>query len=164
MEAGQARYRLVSVDGGELVRDTVEAFQRTASTKGYQVELTLPAANCRIRADRDALGRALWNLLDNAVKYSPENRTVWVEMAVRGDQLAVLVKDEGMGIPAVEQKSIFQKFFRGDNSRETGIKGTGLGLTMVKHIVAAHGGEIRLESVQGKGSRFTIVIPLEKRA
>jgi signal transduction histidine kinase len=164
MEAGQARYRLESVDGGELVRDTVEAFQRTVSAKSCQVELTLPAADCRIRADRDALGRALWNLLDNAVKYSPENRTVSVEMTERGDRLAICVKDQGMGIPISEQKSIFNKFVRGENSREAGIKGTGLGLTMVKHIVAAHAGEIRLESAQGKGSRFTIVIPLEKGA
>lgn len=164
MEAGEARYRLEILDGKELVRDTVEAFQRTVSTKGYQVELALPATNCRIRADRDALGRALWNLLDNAVKYSPENRKVWVEMAVQGDRLAIGVRDQGMGIPAAEHKSIFRKFVRGEDSREVGIKGTGLGLTMVKHIVAAHGGEIRLESVQGKGSRFTIVVPLENGA
>jgi signal transduction histidine kinase len=164
MEAGEARYRLESIDGKELVRDIVEAFQRTVSAKGYRVELTLPAGACRIRADRDAFSRALWNLLDNAVKYSPEERRIWVELTVQGDRLALGVKDQGMGIPTAEQKSIFNKFVRGENSREAGIKGTGLGLTMVKHIVAAHGGEIRLESVQGKGSRFTIVVPLEKRA
>jgi two-component system sensor histidine kinase SenX3 len=103
-------------------------------------------------------------LLDNAVKYSPEARTVWVDMAVQGDRLAIGVRDQGMGIPAAEQRSIFQKFVRGENSRQAGIKGAGLGLAMVQHIVAAHGGEIRLESVPGKGSRFTIVIPLEKGA
>ena len=164
MEAGEARYRLENIDGGELVRDTVESFQRTVSAQGYQVELALPAVTCRIRADRDALGRALWNLLDNAVKYSPEARTVWVDMAVQGDRLAIGVRDQGMGIPAAEQRSIFQKFVRGENSRQAGIKGAGLGLAMVQHIVAAHGGEIRLESVPGKGSRFTILIPLEKGA
>ena len=69
-----------------------------------------------------------------------------------------------MGIPAAEQKLIFKKFVRGANSRKAGIKGTGLGLAMVKHIVAAHGGEGRAESVEGEGSRFTILIPLEKGA
>ena len=164
MEAGEARYRLESTDGGELVRDTVAAFRRTVSAKSYQVELSLPSSACRIRADRDAFGRALWNLLDNAVKYSPEARTVCVDMAVQGDRLAIGVRDQGMGISAAEQKSIFQKFVRGENSREAGIKGAGLGLAMVQHIVAAHGGEIRLESAQGKGSCFTILISLEKGA
>jgi signal transduction histidine kinase len=164
IEAGETRYRLESVEAGDLVRDIVAAFQRTVSAKGYRVELALPADLLRIQADRDALGRALWNLLDNAVKYSLDNRTVRVEMEVQGDRLAIGVRDQGMGIPATEQKSIFQKFVRGENSRQAGIKGAGLGLAMVQHIVAAHGGEIRLESVPGKGSRFTIVIPLEKGA
>ncbi len=164
MEAGETRYRLESVEAGDLVRDIVAAFQRTVSAKGYSVELALPAGHLRIRADRDALGRALWNLLDNAVKYSLDNRTVWVEMEVQGDRLAIGVRDQGMGIPAVDQKSIFHKFVRGENSRQAGIKGAGLGLAMVQHIVAAHGGEIRLESAQGKGSCFTILISLEKGA
>jgi len=164
MEAGETRYRLESVEAGDLVRDIVAAFQRTASAKGYRVELALPAGHLRIQADRDALGRALWNLLDNAVKYSLDNQTVWVEMEVQGDRLSIGVRDQGMGIPAAEQKSIFHKFVRGENSRLAGIKGAGLGLAMVKHIVAAHGGEVRLESVEGEGSRFTILIPLEKGA
>jgi len=164
MEAGEIRYRFESVEAGGLVRDMVAAFQRSVAAKGYQVELSLPESACTIRADRDALGRAQWNLLDNAVKYSPESRTVWVEVAVEGDRLAIAVRDRGMGVAPAEQKSIFQKFVRGANSHEAGIKGAGLGLAMVKHIVAAHGGEIRLESAPGQGSRFTILIPLEKKA
>ncbi len=164
MEAGEAHYRFEDADAGDLVRDIVAAFQRTVTAKGYQVELSPLPPGCRIRADRDALGRAIWNLLDNAVKYSPEYRTVWVAAAPRDTRLAISVRDEGMGIPPAEQKSIFQKFVRGANSRQAGIKGTGLGLAMVKHIVAAHGGEVDLESVEGRGSRFTILIPLVKGA
>jgi signal transduction histidine kinase len=186
MEAGEARYRLESTDAGELVRDTVAAFQRTVFAKGYQVVLSLPAsasgapagkpaapggapvgqpaAPHRILADKDALGRAIWNLLNNAVKYSPDERTVWVDVAPAQEKdrarLAIVVKDRGMGIPAAEQRTIFNKFVRGANSREAGIKGTGLGLAMVKHIVAAHGGDIRLESAPGEGSRFTILLPM----
>jgi signal transduction histidine kinase len=186
MEAGEARYRLESTDAGELVRDTVAAFQRTVFAKGYQVVLSLPAsasgapagkpaapggapvgqpaAPHRILADKDALGRAIWNLLNNAVKYSPDERTVWVDVAPAQEKdrarLAIVVKDRGMGIPAAEQRTIFNKFVRGANSREAGIKGTGLGLAMAKHIVAAHGGDIRLESAPGEGSRFTILLPM----
>jgi signal transduction histidine kinase len=162
IEAGRARYRMESTEAGELVRDVVETFERTVSTEGYRVELALPASPCRIRADRDALGRALWNLLDNAVKYSPAHRTVWVEVAPEGDQLSISVKDRGVGIPAAEQKAIFGKFVRGARSREIGVKGTGLGLAIVRHVVAAHGGEVRLESASGEGSRFLLRMPLER--
>lgn len=164
MEAGETRYRLERLDGREVVRDTVTAFQGTVAGKGYEVELSLPASACGIRADRDALGRAVWNLLDNAEKYSPGSRRVRVDVAPRGDQLAIVVSDRGMGIPAAEQHTVFQKFVRGAASREAGIKGTGIGLAMVKHIVAAHGGEIQLESAPGEGSRFTILLPMEAGA
>jgi signal transduction histidine kinase len=131
---------------------------------GYLIELSLPPSSATIRADRDAIGRAIWNLLDNAVKFSPANRTVWVELAPDAGRLAISVQDRGMGIPAAEQKAIFGKFFRGANSGEAGIKGAGIGLAMVKHIVTAHAGEIRVESTPGEGSRFTILIPLESDA
>jgi len=94
------------------------------------------------------------------VKYSPDNRTVRIDVTPQGSRLAIAVIDRGMGIPAAEQRAVFQKFVRGANSRDAGIKGTGIGLAMVKHIVAAHGGEIRLESAPGQGSCFTILLPL----
>ena len=176
MEAGEARYRLESTDAVDLVRDTVSAFQRTVTARGYQVELSLPASSDgepadrlavrhTILADKDALGRAIWNLLDNAVKFSPGERQVWVDVVPLHEQqrarLAIVVKDRGMGIPVMEHRAIFDKFVRGAASREAGIKGTGIGLAMVKHIIAAHGGEIRLESAPGDGSRFTILLPME---
>jgi len=162
MEAGEARYRMERCDAKDLVGDTVAAFERTVSAGGYRVEMSLPDSPCHILADRDALGRAIWNLLDNAVRYSPEHRTVWVDVAPRAGRLAIEVRDRGMGIPRAEQKAIFRKFVRGENSWQAGIKGTGIGLAMVKHIIAAHGGEIRLESAPGEGSRFTILIPMER--
>jgi signal transduction histidine kinase len=162
IEAGRARYRMESTEAADLVRGVVETFERTVSTEGYRVELALPSSRCPIRADREALGRALWNLLDNAVKYSPANRTVRVEVAPEGDRLSISVRDRGVGIPADEQKAIFGKFVRGARAREIHVKGTGLGLAIVRHVVAAHGGEVRLESSPGEGSRFTLLLPLER--
>jgi signal transduction histidine kinase len=162
IEAGRARYRLEGTEATNLVRDVVEAFERTVSSEGYRVELALPASPCGIRADREALGRALWNLLDNAAKYSPANRTIWVDVKPDEDRLSISVRDRGVGIPDDEQKAIFGKFVRGTHSRESGVKGTGLGLAIVQHVVAAHGGEVRLESAPGEGSRFTLRIPLER--
>jgi len=161
MEAGQARYRLERADAADIVRDTVAAFERGVAAQGCRVDTSWPATPCVVRADPDALGRAIWNLLDNAVKYSPACRTVRVDVAAQGSRLAIAVSDRGMGIPASEHQAIFQKFVRGANSRDAGIKGTGIGLAMVKHIVAAHGGEVRVESTPGEGSRFTVLLPME---
>ncbi len=110
--------------------------------------------------DRDALGRAIWNLLDNAVKYSPSCKTVWLRTVVRDGSVDISVQDRGVGVPAADQLRIFDKFARGANAAESGAKGTGLGLAMVRHIVAAHGGHVRLESFPGDGSTFTITLPL----
>jgi two-component system sensor histidine kinase SenX3 len=114
-----------------------------------------------IQADRDALGLALRNLFDNAVKYSPECRTVWVETAVTDGHLNVRVRDQGIGIPIPEQRTIFNEFVRGATGREAGIKGTGIGLALARQIVLAHRGEILVESAPGAGSTFTIRLPLE---
>jgi signal transduction histidine kinase len=162
IEARAFRYHYEHLDPVALVRDLVAEFQEKAAAQGYRVELELAGEYPLIHADREALGLALRNLLDNAVKYSPDCRTVWVEMARERGRLAIRVRDQGMGIPASEQKEIFKRFVRGTGSRAANIQGTGIGLAMARHIVEAHGGEILLESKPGRGSTFTILLPLEK--
>ncbi len=163
IEARAFRYRLEHLDPVTLVGDLVAEFQEKAAAQGYRVALEFAGEYPFIHADREALGLALRNLLDNAVKYSPDCRTVWVEMAREQDRLAIRVRDQGMGIPASEQKEIFKRFVRGTGSRAANIQGTGIGLAMARHIIEAHDGEIRLESEFGRGSTFTILLPLEKR-
>ena len=111
-----------------------------------------------------ALALAVWNLLDNAVKYSPDCQTVWVELAREDGRVAIRVKDKGMGIPFREQKRIFRKFVRGKQPAEKHIKGTGIGLAIARRIVEAHHGEIRLRSEPGQGSTFAILLPPEQNA
>jgi signal transduction histidine kinase len=164
IEARAFRYHYEQLDPVTLVGDLVAEFQEKAAAQGYRVELELAGEYPLIHADREALGLALRNLLDNAVKYSPDCRTVWVEMARERGRLAIRVRDQGMGIPASEQKEIFKRFVRGTGSRAANIKGTGIGLAMARHIIEAHDGEIRLESEPGRGSTFTILLPLEKMA
>ena len=161
IEAGALTYHFEHVDGTSLVADVVAGFRETAASLGFHVELLNTATPAPIRGDREALGLALRNLLDNAVKYSPECRTVWVETVPADRRLAVRVRDRGVGIPPAEQRAIFDRFVRGSVSRNSGIKGTGIGLTLARHIVDAHHGEIRLESAPGQGSTFTILLPLE---
>jgi signal transduction histidine kinase len=113
-------------------------------------------------ADADALARALWNLLENAVKYAGDSRTIQVEVSSREGLAAVAVRDEGIGIPRDEHKRIFDKFVRGAASVEHRIAGTGIGLAMVQHIARAHGGHVTVESEPGRGSTFTIWLPAGK--
>ncbi len=162
MEAGAQEYRLRPLEAGALVRGVAEEFAQEAQERGYRLETLLPDALPRVRADREALARALRNLLDNAVKYSPECKTVWIEAACENSRVAIRVRDRGLGLAAGEQQQIFKKFVRVASARTAGVKGTGLGLAMVRHIVAAHGGEVHVESQPGGGSTFTVLLPIEK--
>ncbi len=159
MEAGAHPYRRERLDAAQLVRGVVDDFQREVAAQGFTVECALEQVCGAIDADPDALTRALRNLLDNAVKYSGASRTVWVCLFGESGSIAVSVRDQGIGIPRGEQAEIFRKFVRGNEARAQGIKGTGIGLAMVRHIVEGHGGTVRLESVPGEGSTFTILLP-----
>jgi signal transduction histidine kinase len=162
LEAKSFRYRLESLDASEVIRGVVAEFRSKASPDGYGVELKESGGLSVVRADRDALGLAVWNLLDNAVKYSPECRTIWVELDRQEGQVAIRVKDQGLGIPAREQKRIFRKFVRGRIPAERHIKGTGIGLAITRRIVEAHHGQVRLRSAPGQGSTFTILLPSQQ--
>lgn len=160
MEAGTSPYRLEPLDACAWIRSVVEQFESEASGRGYRVELDVNGATATIAGDREALTNALWNLLDNAVKYSPECRTVWVNVEREEKRLAIRVRDQGLGIPPGEQKEIFRKFVRGAGAKAEGIKGTGIGLAMVDRIVKAHGGEVSVRSEPGAGSTFTVLLPV----
>ena len=161
MEAGARRYRFEPRDCTELVRRVVEDFRREVQPAGYQVEFHGDGA-AEIETDSEALARALWNLLDNAVKYSPDHQTVEVGLERREHGVSIAVRDHGIGIPAHERAAIFSKFHRGEQARTRGIKGTGIGLAMADQIVKAHHGRIEVESEPGKGSTFTIVLPVKE--
>ena len=163
MEAGAVRYRLEAVAPGEMLRAVVEEFETQPGSSSHRIQLSIPPGLPEIDADREALSRAVWNLLDNAVKYSPASTTIRVEVAMDDGRLAISVRDEGPGIPAAEQKQIFRKFVRGSQAKARGVKGTGIGLAMVRHIVQGHGGEIRLRSELDRGSTFTILLPMRRR-
>jgi signal transduction histidine kinase len=175
MEAGVVGYRLDPLDAGDLARSVVNDFRQDLAggdvtsdparrrDHAHHVELTVESDLPVVRGDREALARALWNLLDNAVKYSPGCPTVWVEVARESGEVAIRVRDRGLGIPADEQRQVSRKFFRGSAAKTVGVKGTGIGLAMVQHIVRAHRGRLRLESAPGAGSTFTMVLPTPKQ-
>lgn len=159
MESGAREYRPEPVDITALARAVADEFSASVAVAGYRVETTLQSEGICVSADREALGRAIWNLLDNAVKYSPSHKTVWLTTAVSDDSVKISVRDRGVGVPPADQRRIFDKFARGANAAAIGAKGTGLGLAMVQHIVGAHGGNVQVDSTPGDGSTFTITLP-----
>ena len=159
MESGAMVYRKQDVDPAVLVATVVNEFRREAGDGGRRIELEAADGLPSIQADADTLARAIWNLLDNADKYSLAGAPIRVDVEREGDGVAIRVKDEGPGIPAAERRAILRKFVRGSAADATHVKGTGIGLAMVTHIVDAHGGALRVESAPGEGSTFTIELP-----
>jgi len=158
MEAGARPYRREPLDAGQVAETVVEEFRQESGSRGFTIECAVPQRPVPIDGDREALAQALWNLLDNAVKYSGDSRSVRVEVGAE-DPVTIRVSDRGLGITPGEQRRIFKKFARGSNAVAAGIKGTGIGLAMVRHIVDAHGGRVTVESRPGEGSTFTIELP-----
>lgn len=161
MEAGARAYRMEPLEMTTLVREVITEFEQQVSDRGYRIELDTDGSASTLRGDREAIGRALWNLLDNAVKYSPDCRTIRVELARESGRVAIRVRDRGLGIPPAEQQAIFRKFNRGSAAEATNAKGTGIGLSMVRHIVEGHGGQILVESAPAAGTTFTMFFPIE---
>ena len=162
MESGRKQYCMEFHDAFRLVKAAVTDIGEQAAANGFQIETQLESAQATVHADDEALRRALRNLLENAMKYSPECRTVWVGGSIVNSHVAISVRDHGIGIAPCEQRAIFGKFVRGDAAKKAGIKGTGIGLAMVQQISEAMGGEIRLKSEAGVGSTFTLVLPLAR--
>jgi signal transduction histidine kinase len=161
MEAGARQYRFEEVHASELARRVFAEFE-TEIAAGREIELH-GIGDCRFEADPEALGVAVRNLVDNALKYSPREEPVALEWGLESDRVAIRVRDHGAGIAPEERKRIFGKFVRGTAAASGNVKGSGVGLAMVRHIVDAHRGEIQLESKVGEGSTFTVLLPrLEK--
>jgi signal transduction histidine kinase len=159
MEAGVHPYRMEQIRVGQLVSEAVEDFRRDPAADGFSIACAADTDAEMIAGDREALSRAIRNLLENAVTYSGESRCIQVTVTRQPTEIGVSVQDQGFGIPASEQRDIFKKFVRGSSTRQRGIKGTGVGLAIVSHIVAAHRGRVALDSEVGRGSTFTLWLP-----
>jgi signal transduction histidine kinase len=158
MDAGARRYILEPVDASDFTRKVTDEFARES---GADLRLHT-APSCPVMADPAALSLALWNLLDNAVKYTASPAPIEVSVQPEGDEVLFHVTDRGAGIPPGDQSRIFEKFVRGAEASRMGIKGTGIGLAMVMHVARAHRGTVKLASTVGQGSTFTLVLPALK--
>jgi len=158
LEAGTQQYRFAPRDCAVLAQSVVDDFAGHATNAGYRIALDAPQS-ATVNVDADAFSRALWNLLDNAMKYSPAPGTIEVGVRAAHGSVCIDVRDRGIGVGPQESRDIFRRFHRGAEARSRGIRGTGLGLAMVTEIMRAHGGRVDLDSQPGKGSTFTLVFP-----
>ena len=159
MEEGRREYRFEPLDPSPWLRTLVADFVTEIAANGAAVEADIQDGLPPISADKEALGSAVRNLLDNAVKYSPGSKTVWLDAGAEGDAVQISVRDKGVGISEYDRKRIFDRFYRAEGEISKRIKGAGLGLSLVKHVVTAHGGTVECRSRLGEGSIFTIRLP-----
>jgi signal transduction histidine kinase len=159
MEEGRREYRFEPLDPSPWLRTLVADFVTEIAANGAAVEADIQDGLPPISADKEALGSAVRNLLDNAVKYSPGSKTVWLDAGAEGDAVKISVRDKGVGISERDRKRIFDRFYRAEGEISKRIKGAGLGLSLVKHVVTAHGGMVECQSRVGEGSIFTIRLP-----
>lgn len=161
MEEGRKEYRFEKLNTSRWLIKIIDDFEAEISAEGVTVETDIPDELPLISADREALGSAVHNLLDNAVKYSPQEKVVWISVKALAGAVRISVRDKGVGISEHDRKHIFDRFYRADGEISKRIKGAGLGLSLVRHIIAAHGGKLECESKVGEGSTFYIRLPAE---
>lgn len=159
MEEGRKEYRFAPLNTSIWLRRLVEDFQSELVQNDISIVSHIPDELPPLFCDAEALGCAVHNLLDNAVKYSPASKTIWLDVKTEDGGIAIAVRDQGAGISEQDQRHIFEKFYRVDGEISRKVKGAGLGLSLVKHTVTAHGGDVECASRLGEGSTFTIRLP-----
>jgi signal transduction histidine kinase len=161
IESGKKEYNFRETDVADLVRSTLESYRFEIEQSGFQFEQKIDSDVPPLLLDREAIARSLLNLVNNALKYSLTDKYLGINLYRRNDAINLEVIDHGIGIPAKEQPKIFEKFYRVGDPLVHNTKGSGLGLSLVCHIVQAHGGEVAVESAPGRGSKFTIILPMQ---
>ena len=160
IEGGRRVYERAPSPVEPLVRESLEPFAYPLAQGGFKVEVDVAPALPDVMMDASAVGQALSNLIDNAIKYSGERKVLRVSAGLVDGRLALSVADAGVGIAPAEHARIFEKFYRVGRSDTQGRRGSGVGLALVRHVAEAHGGRVTVDSRPGEGSRFTIVLPV----
>jgi len=160
IEAGRKEYDFKQTDLAELVRNTLESYRFQIEQNGFAFEENIANDIPPVNVDREAIARSLLNLVNNALKYSKEQKFIGVSLYRSNGSVKLEVRDRGIGIAPAEQDKIFEKFYRCGDPLVHNTKGSGLGLSLVKHIAQAHGGNVFVESAPERGSKFTIALPI----
>lgn len=162
IEAGRKEYRFARTDVGRIVHEVVDAYRFPIEQQGFALEVEVAADLPEIEVDKEAVAQAVLNLVNNALKYSRDEKRLRIAARREGERVLISVTDSGIGIAKSEQRKIFEKFYRGEDSLVHETKGSGLGLSLVRHIMEAHGGGADVESAPGRGSTFTLWLPVKR--
>ena len=149
-----------SFDINRVIKDTAASFEGTCEKKNINFELTFSDSMQMVYADLGKIQQVLYNLIDNAIKFSHQDSTIYIQTRIKNEKIFVSVKDTGIGIPKDSVQKVFDRFYKSDLSRGKDKKGTGLGLAIVKEIIQAHGENIDVVSTEGVGSEFIFSLPL----
>ena len=161
IEAGRKEYDFKETNLAELVRATLDSYRFQIEQNGFAFEENIASDIPPVNVDREAIARSLLNLVNNALKYSKDQKYIGVSLYRANGSVKLEVQDRGIGIAPGEQEKIFEKFYRCGDPLVHNIKGSGLGLSLVRHIAQAHGGDVSVESAPEKGSKFTIALPID---
>jgi len=162
IEAGRKEYEFRETDIGDLVHNTLDSYRYQIEQQGFAFEEKIDANLPPVTVDREAIARAVVNLVNNALKYSADDKFLGVKLYRDNGAVKLEVIDHGIGIARRDQSKIFEKFYRTGDPLVHNTKGSGLGLSLVRHITEAHGGAIEVDSTPGKGSRFVLSLPLTR--
>lgn len=160
IDAGKKEYEFQETNLAELVHSTLDSYRFQIQQNGFGFEENISYDIPPVKVDREAIARSLLNLVNNALKYSKDQKFIGVSLYRVNGSVNIEVRDRGIGISANEQEKIFEKFYRCGDPLVHNVKGSGLGLSLVRHIARAHGGDVLVESAPNKGSTFTIALPL----
>jgi two-component system phosphate regulon sensor histidine kinase PhoR len=160
MEAGKRHYNFVDSYLNDVAENVYRSYKFHLEQKGFTFNIDKDESIPIIKIDEEAVSEAMVNLVDNAVKYSDSKKEITIRTGMENNYAYVEVEDKGIGIPEKDQKKVFEKFFRVSSGNVHNVKGTGIGLSIVKHIIDAHNGKIELSSEVGKGSKFRLVFLL----
>lgn len=160
IESSNLKLEKIKIDLYELIEKTAHSFQSEAVNKGQ--EIRVEGIHSEILVDQDRMKQVVVNMISNAIKYSKEGGTITLSVFETKDIAGFFIQDMGIGIPQEELPYIFERFYRADKSRNRSTGGSGIGLTIVKSIIEAHGGKVKVESSIGEGSKFTVYLPKDK--
>ena len=162
MESGRKDYKFSENELNSLTKNIIQTYRDHIKDSGFELQVAYYKNDINLKVDSDAVSEALINLLDNSVKYSDKEKEILIRTGEENGTAFIEVKDKGIGIAPENYDKIFEKFYRESTNNIHNTKGSGLGLSIVKHIMEAHNGWINVNAKQGSGSSFTLVFPKSK--
>ncbi len=163
IEEGKFGYTFSNMDVVDVVKKQLENLALPIKQRGLKISSTFPETKCVSYMDAYRMSTAIYNVIENAVEYTPQNGTITITLTDIGTGYELVVEDSGIGIADSEMQFLFTKFFRGESAKHMRPNGSGLGLYLVKHVVESHGGKVWLQSIEGKGTKVTMPLPYAKK-